>query len=323
MKNLKSISIIAVAVLLVTFFATLPAWSATIIVPDGSAVYSGCHSGHRLSGDTILVKGPAVYTEVGQIVINKDLTIVGIGRPTIKPAQDTGGSSGTAQGWWYVTPTGHLALKDVILDGDAPTHKVFRGIYADGGGSIENCELRHMKYDQYYGIALSLRNDWTVSHNFLWDIGRVGIHVNAPYMEYKVTDNVYVGKGDGTWLDYGIEVENGAYATITNNVISRCRGIANADDHSAAIYATTYFAADTTTTAILYDNTVFDNYQGLAVGYRAGGYTDTSLVIAHGNSLADNDLAIDNYSTTTVDAERNIWGTTDLATIATMVAGSC
>ena len=304
-----------------TVFAALPAWSDTIIVPEGGSIQAAIAA--SASGDTILVKGPAVYTETGQIVIDKDLTIIGIGRPTIKPAQDTG-SSETAQGWWYVTANGHLALKGVILDGDAPTRQIIRGIYGYGGVDIADCEFRHIKSGTYLGAALSLRSDSTVTNNYFWDIGRIGIHVNIG--EFKITGNTYVGKGPGDGLDYGIELEVGALATITDNIISNCQAVAASDGStSAGIYMTTYFGGATTTTGILSNNVVTNNSYGIQVGYEDDAYTETSICEAHNNYIYDNTVLGIAHKTgagPTVHAERNIWGTTDLAAIAAMVAGN-
>ena len=322
MKRFKRFTLLGVLVFALSVLVTVPAWAAnTIIVPDNQPTIQAA-IGASLAGDTILVR-PGVYVELGQINIPHILTIRGEGRPIIKPAGDTPYGAG----WWNVPVGSHLDLQNVILDGAG--RKVFFGIYAEGTGRIENCEIRHIGFDpekgyadgSYMGIALRLFNNWTVTHNFIWDIQRVGIHVNGTETEYKITDNIYIGKGEGDWLDYGIEVERGAFALVTNNVVSECLGVALSDGStSAGIYATTFFGGfATTTTALLYDNTVYNNTDGIAVGYDAA---DTAIVIAHDNYIFNNNMGISSTSSTvTVNAEMNIWGTTDLAVIATMVSG--
>ena len=58
-----------------------------------------------------------------------------------------------------------------------------------------------------------------------------------------IDGNTYIGKGAGDHLDYGIELSAGAVASITNNKISNCLGVAGDGSTSAAIQITTYFGA--------------------------------------------------------------------------------
>jgi hypothetical protein len=100
------------------------------------------------------------------------------------------------------------------------------------------------------------------------------------------SNNTYVGKGTGDWLDYGVEVGAGASPTIQHSSFTNCLGIASVDNSkSAGIVASTYFGAGTT--AII-DDCDFDNNQyGIHVGISS---TDASAVEIKGNCGIQNSL---------------------------------
>ncbi len=127
-------------------------------------------------------------------------------------------------------------------------------------------------------------------HNTFTNIERIGMYANGLLGPTNAVflQNTYTGKGDGDWLDYGIEVERGAQVTIQGNTITNCTGIAASDGSgSAAILVTTFFGPGTT--ANLIDNTITNNTVGIAVGYDA---SDTAVVTATGNTFTDNEYPV-------------------------------
>lgn len=120
-----------------------------------------------------------------------------------------------------------------------------------------------------------------------------------------ITGNTYTGKGDGDWLDYGVEVGGGAGATITNNNISNNTGVASSDSStSAGILVTVYYGSGTTAT--ITGNTLTGNSTGLAVGYDSA---DASAVTAEYNRFIDNEFNIVATSATVeTDASPNWFG---------------
>ena len=245
-----------------------------------------------VAGDTINV-APGEYVEVGQIVIDKNLTIVGADKATtiIKPAQDTG-NGGDARGWFLVNAGVQFNLSNVTLDGAGKLVSI--GILSHGTGTIENNIIKNIGYNpsgpDYAGRGIAIYDaDMTIKNNLLQNIGRIGIYVYGTNADLVVIDgNTYEGKGAGNWLDYGVEIEGGAQAEVKNNLIKNCTGIASVDSSgSAGLLITTYFASGST--ANIHDNEFNGNSVGIAVGYNE---TDTSLVVAQKNKILGDGTAI-------------------------------
>jgi len=128
--------------------------------------------------------------------------------------------------------------------------------------------------------------------------------------QQTITGNTYVGKGDGNWLDYAIEIGRNSTATTTGNTISSNTGVATVDGStSAGIIVTTYYdVAGTHSGATITDNTITGNTDGIAVGYDE---KDVSVVVANHNNISGNtDKAIISTNPT-IDATNNWWGSAD------------
>lgn len=249
------------------------------------------------------------HIEVGQIVIDKNLTIVGADKATtiIKPAQDTGGS-GDARGWFLVNSGIEFNLSNVTLDGQGKL--IYQAIRSLGTGTINNNIITNMKYtsDSYmgYGVVM-MGGNMTISNNTLSNIGRVGI---MPYgsgvTAGVVSGNTYIGKGDGDNLDYGIEVGGGAKVTISGNTISGI-GVSSTDWSNAAIMITDAYPTVAPASVFITNNTLSNNYQGIAVGH---GASDGVIVVAEYNDLSGTPYAITTTSdlVNLVDGSPNWWG---------------
>ncbi|MBN2446622.1 MAG: right-handed parallel beta-helix repeat-containing protein, partial [Phycisphaerae bacterium] len=272
--------------------------------PDGSTI-------HVASG---------TYVEVGQIAISANLMIVGdpAGWPIVKPAQDTG-SSGDARGWWLINAGKDLTLQYLVLDGDSPTRKVEQAVRANGTVTVDNCELRNIKYQTYLGIGIVLFGNGTVSNCTFSSIERIGvIAYGSDVTGAMIYANTYTGKGPTDCVEYGVELGGGAVATVANNSITGCTGVASSDGStSAAILITTYYGAGTAGTVL--GNTLTGNTEAIAVGYDG---SDSSAVVAHFNDVSGCTSGGIGSTNPTVDAEKNWWGTTDSTTIATLVWGN-
>lgn len=250
------------------------------------------------------------YTEAGQKVISKNLTIQGEDRLTtiLKPGSDTVDSGDTGS-WILVNEGVTLNLSGVTLDGDG--RQIRQALRFNGSGVVDTVIIKNMVYPGYSGFAIAQGYTNTtartleVKNSTFTNFGRVGIQADegsAPSVA-TISNNTFTGKGLGDQLDYAITVEGGAEAIITGNTITNCLGTAISDGStSAAISITTYFAPGST--AIILRNSLTGNTTGIAVGFDG---TDTSSVVAHFNRIAGNDYGITSTAPA-VDAENNWWG---------------
>ena len=242
------------------------------------------------SGNVIHVDAGSFAT-AAQVVVNKNLTIVGAGSglTTITTSFNTG-SSGDARGWFLVPAGYDFDLDGVTLDGAGQL--VYQAIRNFGtGGSAHDVVFRNIKYNEsgpnYMGVAIAAggTGPLNVTDCAFSEIGRVGVlYYGSGVSGSSFTGNTYTGKGPGNWLDYGLEVSAGAAVTVDNCAMSGCSGVALVDGStSAAIMATDKFGPGTAATITNCDLT--NNTTGIAVGY---GTSDASAVVAHGNAIYGN-----------------------------------
>jgi len=266
------------------------------------------------SGNTIHVTA-GTYTEVGQIVIDKNLSIVGDGKTTtiIKPESDTSGT-GDVGSWILVNDGITFNLSKVTLDGVG--RQIRQGIRFNGSGTVDDVIIQNIVQAGYMGFAIVQGYDNTgsrtlnVTNSTFTNFGRVGIQADNGSGSSTVTisNNNFTGKGNGDHLDYAVTVEGGSVATITNNIISNCRGVASTDGStSAGISATTYFADGTTAT--ITGNTITNSTYGIAVGY--GDDDSTSVPQLNTNTFSSNAYDLDNHTVNNIDARNNTWSVAD------------
>ena len=248
------------------------------------------------SGDTINVAA-GTYTEVGQIVIDKNLSIVGADKANtiIKPDVDYLDS-------WFVVNTGiTFNLSKVTLDGTG--RKINKAIKHQGSGVINDnyfTEIKNSSVGQgpldpvdrdrlYAGTAIAIDSSEKVdiTNNEFTQIGRNGILADGN--TGTVSGNTYTGKGAGDWMDYFILSEYGDNVTISNNIISNNRGVALTDGSDSAGIAVW---DDTNTTATINDNTFTNNSSGVAIAVINGSSTFPTVDIGTGNVFNNGDIGI-------------------------------
>jgi parallel beta-helix repeat protein len=264
------------------------------------------------AGDNNIIEVAAgTYVEIGQIVIDKNLTITGAGAGStvVKKNENTGDTgSGTNRGWFLVTAGNSLTLSDVTLDGDG--RQICFAVLSYGTADVNACEIKNISWsaESYYGRGVCLYGgaDNVVRNCSFSNIRRIGVFAFNSGVSAEIDGITYTGKGVGDFLDYGIELGNGAVAEIKNSTITDCNGVAYDGSISAGILVTTYFGDGTTGT--ITNNVLTKNSYGIAVGYDED---DTSVVVALYNNIWGNiEAGVDNIenANNAVDASYNWWG---------------
>ena len=261
-------------------------------------------------GDTINVAA-GTYNE-GIIIINKDLTIIGAStpsKPIINPTTDTGFDNvigTTGRGWFQITEA-TVDFENLVFDGTGKNIRTAVHYHENStGGTVENCDFINIAHESLYhgrGINNYGQHVEVLSCTFS-NIQRIGVFTYNTTATTLIDDCTYVGKGDGDWLDYGIEFSGGGSGTVEKCDISACTGVAVVgDSKSAGVLATDYYG--TGTVATVENSTFTGNTHGIYVGYNS---TDATVLTAHFNNFSGNTYGIANGGAVEVDATNNWWG---------------
>jgi len=341
LKKIKSI-IIGI-LLIISILAVLnPVSAATINVNPGTGTLQAAVASAS-SGDTLFLN-PGIYIVTSQIVLNKNLTIVGASKETviIKPNFDTGGSA-NGRAWFLVSEGYNVTFNNITFDGDHPNRKVNICLYFQGSGAVENCVIKNIQYfvlesdgsggqkgePQGRGVSMyapnypTTSNTVNVKNNTFSNIGRIGIFCGTGSIA-NIEGNIYTGKGPGipntldpriSFIDYGIEVGNGGQAVIKGNTITKCQGTWGGWS-TAGIYVHTFYGKGSQAATIT-NNVIKENYNGIEVEEAQDPVT--IVVVANYNDIIDNDeFGIistfrpdmgDAKAPSIVDGRFNWWGT--------------
>ncbi|MBK7094709.1 MAG: hypothetical protein IPH57_06590 [Saprospiraceae bacterium] len=238
------------------------------------------------SPNDVITVCAGTFIEAGQIVINKNLTIIGADKTTtiIKPSAD--------QTNWFQVNTGiTFNLSKVKLDGTGRV--IENAINYLGNGVINNCWLTEIrgasKYDKGTSIQVENLASVDITNCTFDNIGRNGVRHRGTG---TVSGNTYTGKGAGDWLDYFILAEYGGNVTISGNTVTNCTGVALLDGSGSCAIA---LWDDPNTTASVSGNILTDNAQGIVVVGINGSdflYTWPHVTIGAGNIITGGEIGI-------------------------------
>ena len=259
------------------------------------------------AGDTLQV---VADLDEGPVLVDRNLFVQGAtGSETIRATQDTG-TSGDARGWFLVDPGIALVVRDLAFDGNG--FKIYQAFRHRGLGLFERTHFRDIQYEPsgplYRGTAIVAFGDRVdILGSTFSEIGRVGVlYFGTSVTGAVFAGNHYTGKGDGDFLDYGVELNSGAGVWVLDNVLSDCRGMSMDGFASAGILATT--ASGPGTALVAMRNQLLANTFGLRTGAGAG---DTTMASAALNRIVDNGFGITAGSDVAMVAENNWWACND------------
>lgn len=259
-----------------------------------------------LDGHTLQVE-VAVHDE-GPVSVVKSVTLQGqTGSEVVRMTQDTG-SSGDARGWFLVAAGVDLTVRDLGFDGNG--FKVFQAFRHRGTGLFERVAFQDIQFEAsgpaFAGTAIvAFGGNVTVRQCTFEQIGRVGVLFFGPVVTDGVfDDNVYIGKGDGSFLDYALEIGAGAFGSARGNVITGNRGEAPDGSDAAAFLVTTFFGPGSE--GFYEGNNLFGNVVGISAGPAVD---DASTVVARCNRIVSNTVGLDHDpGIGDIDADNNWWG---------------
>lgn len=244
------------------------------------------------SGETINVC-PGTYTEVGQVVIDKNLSIVGASAATVTlmTLTDTTNAGADTDAWVLVSPGNTFNISQVTLDGTGRT--IRDAIRFNGSGSVNGVAFQNIGYNpsiNYRGAGVhnASTGNVDITDSTFTNMGRNGVIYNAGGTGIA-SGNTYTGKGPGNWLDYAFDIEYGSNVTISNNQVSNNLGVASVDSSTSAAISVW---DDAGTQAVINGNTLTNNTAGIAVAV-ASGASDPIVTIGTGNVITGGDVGLD------------------------------
>lgn len=254
-------------------------------------------------GDTIRV-GPGVYS--GNLIIDRPLTVEGVGRPVIR---------GDGRKSVVTITAPRCTLRGFVIENSGPmlVDEDSGVLLRSSGNRIENNELRNVLFGVYFYQA----NDNVVAHNVIrgrdWlEMGERGSAIHIwDSLRNTITENTISGARDGMYL------QNASHSFIARNRIHGLR------------YGLHYMFSDYNR---FEDNQFFDNVAGAAImyshfiefrrnafvhnrGFSSFGilFQDSHNCIAEENDISDNATGIFMEALTASVFRRNTIAANDVA----------
>jgi len=189
-----------------------------------------------VNGDVINIAA-GTYTE--NLGISKSITLVGesgSNRPIIKSLRDINSLIYVSKNWSTVS----VEFENLILDGSGK--KIWNALrfYSGTVGSIKNCEIRNIRYQQFGGNGIYVYDAHvSVTDTVMQNIEVVGCSANNS-SSMTIRNLQYTGKGAGSdhW-DFAIYTASSSTVDMQDSTITDCLGYADGQYYSAAIGSNT------------------------------------------------------------------------------------
>ncbi len=246
--------------------------------------------------------GTGTFTLAAQLSMSGDVKIIGAGQEKSKIMYgfDTA-QAGNARGGIFGDAASAMEFCNLTIDGTG--HSVHTGIRAAGTVGLYGVKMIDISYPPYHGISLaSVGADATVENSVFVRSNRAGIYFYGTGTKLARWNDV-TGKGDGDWVNSGIETGGGATVLVEENALRSLTGVASLDgSESIALYAYSYSGASFNYTARR--NTIDNATYGFYISLIGGEF----VAVAQENRLANVEFGMANDLTSVVDATRNWWG---------------
>ena len=265
-----------------------------------------------------LVTLPVAGGTVNSISVTQALTIRGdgAGATSVLPTTDTQFDDGTGAVADDLTSifrvagaTANLTAQNFRLDGN--TLKSGSGFAVQGGASasfdgvaVSDISFQLTGASSGTAIATNAAKSVTFVNGSLSGYGRSGIvFVNTPG---SVADSIIVGRGAGSYVNNGIELQSGSVVSVTGNRVAENNGSVGPAQLSSGIIVTDDGAGANPSTALVVGNVFSGNTVALDVGVITA---DNSTLNAAYNVISGNTLgAFGGLSLTKQDLANNYWG---------------
>ncbi|MFQ5751468.1 MAG: hypothetical protein ACE5HI_05675, partial [bacterium] len=257
------------------------------------------------AGDTLNIAAGNFWNKP-QILIDKNLTMIGSGKNSTTIRADASTVNDTdSKGWFLVNSGVTLDVTDISFDGAG--YEIYQAFRLNGHGSFTNVGFNEIKVNldgppDYEGIAIMARGDGpvNVTNCTFTEIGRVGARYTGSAVNGSVfSNNTYTGKGEGTFLDYAVEIRGGASVQVANSTISGNLGTTTSDSSAGVLVSTTDGLG---TIANISGSEIFDCTSAIHVGSSS---SDGSFVVVTQDTLHDNDYGVSTSSALFVKVEKS------------------
>lgn len=285
-----------------------------------------------VAGDSVLL-GQATHTTGVDIQINKSISLVGsgMGATIVTPNESTDPGAGTFS-WFRAIGGATVNFSQMTLNGGSggspvngadPIFGISEAIrYADASGTVDTVSFINVSRPaiEFDGVGVVATSDTgtanvTVQNSVFTNMGRSGAIFQGTGTVGTFTNNVYTGKGLGSFIDIGVEISFGAAVLASGNTISGALGDPGDGSSSSGIQVT---GPGSSLTA--FGNTITGNQVGVLVGANQdldgdGNATDldTPTVVMNFNNIFGNNIGLSTNVApgSAVDATQNFFGTLD------------